>query len=201
MRVELLSSPADPLWLIVKACRECYSSESTTTANDHKLFLSILRKKESPLEHANFTFKISDVSRVLSHQLVRHRIASYSQQSQRYVESDGHHFTPNFNYCDNPELARVKYINAASNAFDTYFELLDLGVKREDARYIIPNCTYTSLVMTINLRSFSNLCKLRMAPKAQKEIRDLTNLLLVAITSKFPLDLVEPIISIMSEGK
>lgn len=198
MRVILYNAPVDPLALIVSAARECYDSPSTTVSSDQKLFLNMLKKQESPLEHANFTFKITEVSRTLTHQLVRHRIASFSQQSQRYVKSDGHYFTPTLDYMpkEDKECAISLYDSTMLTIFDRYFELIDLGVKREDARYILPNAAYSSLFLTINLRSLCNLFTLRLATKAQKEIRDLAAILLTLITSTFPLELSDEIINI-----
>jgi thymidylate synthase (FAD) len=83
-------------------------------------------------------------------------------------------------------------------AYDSYFELIDLGVKREDARYILPNATYSSIIMTMNLRSLRHLFKLRFSSRAQREIRDLATIILTIITTKFPLELTHQIIDILS---
>lgn len=200
MRVQLISSTPDPLWIITKAARECYDSHSTTISSDHKLFLAMLRRDETPLEHATFTFRITDVSRTLTHQLVRHRIASFNQQSQRYVEADGHHYTPNLDYMDPQykQYAVAKYDSAMQFAFDRYFELIDLGVKREDARYVLPNATFSSLIMTMNLRSLRRLFLLRLSSKAQAEIRDLAMLILTITCGKFPIELTTDITTILS---
>jgi len=200
MRAQLISATPDPLWVIVTAARECYNSSSIGITSDHKLFLAMLLADETPLEHAVFTFRITDVSRTLTHQLIRHRIASFNQQSQRYVEADGHYFTPQLDYLetDTHELIAAKYVSAMQFAYDSYFELIDLGVKREDARYILPNATYSSIIMTMNLRSLRHLFKLRFSSRAQREIRDLATIILTIITTKFPLELTHQIIDILS---
>jgi thymidylate synthase (FAD) len=162
---------------------------------DKALFLHILRNEESPLEHASWTFLVEGISRVCSHQLVRHRIASYSQQSQRYVKQSDMYVIP-----QNISKEHVAIYEAQmQSALECYNKLLALGVKREDARYVLPSSWTTSIVITINLRSFCNLVRQRCNKHAQKEIRDLTTMLLTVVAATLPLELVTDFLDIMKE--
>lgn len=135
----------------------------------------------STLEHIVFTFSIEGISRACLAQLTRHRIASYSVQSQRYVKqsTDSKHgqfdfITPDFSTCGNPDEALQIYNEAMNNAQEAYDALVKIGVKAEDARDVLPQSAETNLVMTINLRSLLNFYKLRnQNTHAQKEIAEL----------------------------
>lgn len=139
----------------------------------------------SVVEHANFTFAISDVSRSLTHQLVRHRIASYSQQSQRYVN------LKEPNYVTPPKIAKNKsmkkaYDKTMENIWDEYNKLLELGIPAEDARYVLPNATCTNIIVTMNARSLLNFFELRCCQHAQWEIRELANKMLKEVKKVAP---------------
>ena len=128
----------------------------------------------SVIEHTSFTFAISDVSRSLTHQLVRHRIASYSQQSQRYVNLN----EPN--YVIPPSIEKNKrtkkaYEETMETIWAHYNKLLDLKIPSEDARYVLPNATCTNIMVTMNARSLLNFFELRCCLHAQWEIRLLAN--------------------------
>ncbi len=124
---------------------------------------------ESVIEHASYTFGISGVSRSLTHQLVRHRIASYSQQSQRYVESEREYVTP-------PSVVAAgreeRYREAMAAIWNAYRELQE-AVPTEDARYVLPNAACTKIIVTMNARSLHNFFELRCCLHAQWEIRAL----------------------------
>jgi thymidylate synthase (FAD) len=140
----------------------------------------------SVIEHTCFTFAISDVSRSLTHQLVRHRIASYAQQSQRYV---------NFkepNYVTPPKIAKDKkmrkvYDETMENIWEQYNKLLDLGIPAEDCRFILPNAACTNIIMTMNARSLLNFFELRCCQHAQWEIRQLANRMLSELKKVAPI--------------
>jgi len=139
----------------------------------------------SVVEHANFTFAISDVSRSLTHQLVRHRMASYSQQSQRYVN------LKEPNYVTPPKIAKNKsmkkaYDKTMENIWDEYNKLLELGIPAEDARYVLPNATCTNIIVTMNARSLLNFFELRCCQHAQWEIRELANKMLKEVKKVAP---------------
>lgn len=140
----------------------------------------------SVIEHASFTFAISDVSRSLTHQLVRHRIASYSQQSQRYVNLN----EPN--YVIPPSIAKNAktknaYEETMSAIWDHYNKLLGLKIPAEDARYVLPNATCTNIMVTMNARSLLNFFELRCCLHAQWEIRMLANKMLQEVKKVAPL--------------
>ena len=139
----------------------------------------------SVIEHASFTFAISDVSRSLTHQLVRHRIASYSQQSQRYVNLN----EPN--YVIPPLISKNKktknaYEKTMQVIWEHYNKLLELDIPAEDARYVLPNATCTNIMVTMNARSLHNFFELRCCLHAQWEIRMLANKMLQEVKKVAP---------------
>ena len=139
----------------------------------------------SVVEHASFTFAISDVSRSLTHQLVRHRIASFSQQSQRYVNLN----EPN--YVTPPKIAKGKQMKKAYDQtmkmiWKEYNKLLQMDIPAEDARYVLPNATCTNIIVTMNARSLLNFFELRCCLHAQWEIRTLANLMLKEVKKAAP---------------
>ncbi len=181
MKVELITYTPDPEAAVAAAARICYSDRG---ALDLKQDLSreevgsLIKKlismgHLSPVEHASFTFAIEGVSRSLSHQLVRHRIASYSQKSQRYVNET------NFSYITPPSIAADANAVAVFNRVmddlqEAYGKLAEI-VPREDARYLLPNAVETKLVCTMNARSLYNFFRMRCCHRAQWEIRELAS--------------------------
>lgn len=140
----------------------------------------------SVIEHACFTFAISDVSRSLTHQLVRHRIASYSQQSQRYVNlQEPHYVIP-------PSIAKKKQMKQAYEEtmaviWKEYNKLLEMEIPAEDARYVLPNATCTNILVTMNARSLMNFFELRCCQHAQWEIRQLAQKMLQEVKKVAPI--------------
>ncbi|HDO19183.1 MAG TPA: FAD-dependent thymidylate synthase [Thermoplasmatales archaeon] len=139
----------------------------------------------SVVEHANFTFAISGVSRALTHQLVRHRIASYSQQSQRYVKFDEVSYVIPTSIEKNKELKR-RYEEFMNRIWSEYNFLLDSGIPEEDARYVLPNAAKTNIIVTMNARSLLNFFELRCCLHAQWEIRKLANMMLREVKKVAP---------------
>ena len=139
----------------------------------------------SVIEHTNFTFAISDVSRSLTHQLVRHRIASYAQQSQRYVDfKEPNYVTP-------PKIAKNKqmkkaYDDTMKTIWEQYSNLLDMGIPAEDSRFVLPNAACTNIMVTMNARSLLNFFELRCCQHAQWEIRQLANKMLKEVKKVAP---------------
>lgn len=135
----------------------------------------------STVEHCHYTFTISGISRALSHQLVRTRHASYSQQSQRYVSSANKSNVEDpkyFKYVTPQSIHNITHLGATYDQFmyyvqNFYDELVEGGVPEEDARYILPNACETSLVMSINLRSLIHKAGYRLCANAQWEYRQL----------------------------
>jgi len=173
--------------LLEHAGRICYRSEAGGTPEATARFVSrrVQEGHESIIEHACATFEISGISRACSHQLVRHRLASYSQESQRYVDmSDPEWVVP-------PQIARDSEALCIWNDFvetakTTYRRLRELGIKKEDARFLLPNATATRLMMTANYRELLHVFRLRISPHAQWEIRELCVRMLEAIYPQAP---------------
>ena len=121
----------------------------------------------STFEHIYFTFRIDGISRACSHQLVRHRHASYTQRSQRYCNEDG------FGYVVPPTIGEYEFNHDMGVIAEWYSEYQTDGAPNEDARYILPNACETSLYMSLNLRELIHLCNERLCRRAQWEIRKL----------------------------
>ncbi|KAF0193593.1 MAG: thymidylate synthase (FAD) [Bacillota bacterium] len=179
MKVVLLEHTPHPDEVVAAAARLCYSASDIGTIRERlggsrarDLVLKLLNLgHESPLEHVSFTFGIEEVSRALSHQLVRHRIASYSQQSQRYVKMGGFSYVLPPSIAENKE-ARQKFEQLMGDLQESYGDLLRV-VPAEDARYILPNACTTKLIATFNARSLYNFFTLRLCTRSQWEIRAL----------------------------
>ena len=185
LKVSLLTHTPDPERVVAAAARLCYSpksgSELLENFTDDKVQSFLARLSDlghfSPFEHAVFTFAIDGVSRSLSHQLVRHRMASYSQKSQRYVDETG------FSYIVPPSIQNNSSANQAFGSLmqhieQFYKDLVAAGIPAEDARAVLPNAATTNLVVTMNARSLYNFFQLRCCHRAQDEIRHLANQML-----------------------
>lgn len=185
-KVFLLSSTKDPFKTVIRSCRLCYSplsiEEGRFSLEDDLKLLNrvIVSGHHSVLEHASFTFGIEGVSRVFTHQLVRSRIASYSQQSQRYVEFDQSIPLPHIV----PESMKKEldiwehYEHFIKCNKDMYSLLLSKGIPAEDARFVLPNATETKIIVTMNVRSLRNFFKERLCNRAQWEIRTVAQMML-----------------------
>lgn len=184
-KVILLDYTPNPDTLVATAARTCYSPKSIeeiyknveSDPEKNKEFIKKLMDMghQSPLEHISFTFGIQGVSRTLTHQLVRHRIASYSQKSQRYVNEKAFEYIvpPSIKNCQNPE-ALEQYNNAMYSLNEIYeFLTLQCNIPKEDARYLLPNACETQIVVTMNARSLLNFFAHRCCNRAQWEIRAL----------------------------
>ncbi len=187
MEVELLTMTADAERLIEAAGRTCYDTGERAGPDTPGRFIRMLigRGHLSVLEHAGATFRIRGVSRALTHQLVRHRLASYSQRSQRYVNEKG------FAYITPPDVAgrketREVFDRAVENARAAYQRLTEMGVEREDARFVLPNATASELVMTANFREWRHFLTMRGDRSAQWEIRELAIAILRELKPKAP---------------
>lgn len=178
--VSIISHTEKPLETIYKAARQCYSSGSVADmepASREKMAELVQRcirsGHTSVLEHASFTFAISGVSRVLSHQLVRHRLASYSQSSQRYVKVEDLEYVCPPSLCDETSAGRAYFLDSLERAVHAYQAMIAGSVPAEDARFVLPNATATNIVMTMNCRELLHFFEDRCCNKAQWEIRRL----------------------------
>lgn len=177
MEVTIISMTSSPETTIEFAGRICYRSEMKQTLESAMKFITarVREGHESILEHASVTFFVEGISRSCSHQLVRHRLASYSQESQRYVdmsENVGFVVPPSIANADDPEVLAL-YLDALDAAGDAYDELRSMGVRKEDARFVLPNATQTSIVVTMNFRELRHFFEVRLNKAAQWEIRKL----------------------------
>jgi thymidylate synthase (FAD) len=186
MRVSLLRQTTEPESAVAVAARLCYSSDGIADlqrglagASAAALTRRIVAQGHlSVLEHVVFTFGVEGLSRAASHQLVRHRVASYSQQSQRYVAAaEGFEHVVPPSVAARPELARL-FARAMRGAGRRYRELLDAGVPAEDARFVLPNTATTRIIVTMNARELRHFFRLRCCLRAQWEIRELAERML-----------------------
>lgn len=193
MKVKLLNSTPQPEKTIAMAARLCYSDSSITELSEkvegisYEKFLGKILKMGhlSVLEHASFSFGIEGISRATSHQLVRHRLASYSQQSQRYVTAKKPEYVipPSI---EGDDEKRQKFEEAVKNVYGLYKELVDSGVPAEDARFLLPNAACTKIIVTMNARELLHFFKLRCCERAQWEIRDMATRMLKLVKNEAP---------------
>lgn len=179
MKVTLISHTTDPQRLIETCARISY--ESKNEPFDQKVNSEFIRKlikngHESPLEHASATFLIEGVSRACSHQIVRHRLASFSQRSDRYtshLDRDGHdRYVALPDSISKNEALKSDIVSKIFIQADlAYYQLIDMGIPKEDARLILPQAEATSLYMTANFREWRHFLRLRLDRHAQWEIR------------------------------
>lgn len=178
MNIELLTYTPNPEEHIANCASTCYDSPSKDLQASRKMISAIVKAgHESCIEHASATFRLKDVSRTLTHELVRHRLFSFSQRSQRYVkENDPSYIIPPA-IKDNPPTETV-FLELMDKAWKAYKILLDFGIKAEDARFVLPNACSTEIVVSGNFRQYRNFLKLRLSPRAQWEIRQAASIIL-----------------------
>lgn len=171
MKVELLAVTPDPERIIEIAARTCYQSEDLMAPDKIGQLLPklIAMGHESPFEHAYATFRLSDVSRAMTHQLVRHRLMAVSQKSQRYVSEKSFSWVvpPSVPEGDVDEFNRdMEGIRAL------YAKWVGVGLKKEDARFVLPNACTSEIVASANFREWRHIFHVRCHPRAQWEIRE-----------------------------
>jgi len=194
LKVLLLKHTPEPEAVVAMAARLCYSPsdvealKENVAKKDQRGFVERLVKMGhmSPVEHVSFTFAIEGISRACSHQLVRHRLASFSQQSQRYVsEAEGFDYVIPPSIKENAE-AKKAFIKAMKDAQSVYNDLREklgaLGLKGEaanqDARFVLPNAAETKIMVTMNARELLHFFRVRCCNRAQWEIRAMAELML-----------------------
>lgn len=182
VKVKLLRYTTNPVEAIEEAASTCYDSSPTGGKIMNHCYKS---GHHSVLEFADFTFKISGVSRALTHQLVRHRLASYAQRSQRYCKEDGFEFVTPPSIENNPE-AIILYNNCIKFISDTYSSLLQLNIPGEDARMVLPNACCSEICVKMNLRTFMNFCNERLCSCAQWEIRRMVKQMVKEVVAVAP---------------
>jgi len=185
MKVELLSITPDAECLIESVGRICWKTEPTEGGPGLFIKKLIGRGHLSVIEHAGATFYIDGISRACSHQLVRHRIASYSQESQRYVDIRYAEFVVP-KAIENDLKARILWKDFIGYATIIYEDLRKLGIRKEDARFVLPNATQTRIAVTMNFRELRHFFEVRCAKDAQWEIRELAKRMLVIVYENAP---------------
>jgi len=195
LKVVLLSYTREAEAISAAAARGCYSNLSAARIKEkiegnreetEKILDMVLESgHHSVVEHAVFSFSVSGVSRALTHQLVRHRIASYSQQSQRYVDSRKPKFVTPPKIAARSEL-NTRFEEFITGAWEFYRELQDEGIPPEDARFVLPNAAHTNITITMNARELMHFFALRCCRRAQWEIRQLADEMLGLVKEVTP---------------
>lgn len=182
MTVTILSKPQNGAELAG------YAAAVSTGSNNPRRSLkgSMASGHESVLEHASYTFVITGVSRVLLAQLTRHRIASFTVQSQRYCPLNGDNDPIMPESIQRKPSAREAYLQVVNGAMTAYRDLLQMGIPEEDARYCVPQAVTTTVVMTMNARELRHFFSLRCCNRAQWEIRELADLMLAKVKAEDP---------------
>lgn len=182
MVVSLTRVTYDPVGAIEEAAANCYNTKKWTPG---KMMAHCINSGHlSVAEFAHFTFHIEGVSRALTHQLVRHRMASYAQRSQRYCgEADFEFFIP-------PTIKtkeqKALYLQTMQDINKAYIQLQKLDVPNEDARYVLPNACCTSIEVSMNLRELMHFMNERLCVRAQWEIRHLADAMRETVIAQFP---------------
>ena len=193
MEVELISYTKNPDGVANMGAEICTFSDipmiETCVDGKRTLHHALDSGHESVIEHACFTFAVSGVSRALTHQLVRHRLASFSQQSQRYVLMDRFDYVvPESIRSNSDALEDYTHLMETINAF--YLDYIDpndgYGIDLEDARYILPNACCTNIMITMNARELRHFFALRCCHRAQWEIRELAQKMLALVQDIAP---------------
>jgi thymidylate synthase (FAD) len=190
MQVSLLYHTPNPERAVAAAARLCYAPvgaaelmEDMSDAQVSKVLATIMKSGHfSALEHASYTFALDGVSRALTHQLVRHRLASYNQQSQRYVtySAEPEIVLPQ-TIADDPETLAT-FNTAIDVAYTAYAQLIEAGIPAEDARYLLPNACISKIVVTMNIRELLHFFEVRCCHRAQWEIQELAHHMLDLVT-------------------
>ncbi len=186
-QVELLAMTPDPERVIELAARTSYKSfDKMGEGSASALICKLIRSgHESVLEHAYATFRIRGGSRAFTHQLVRHRLASYTQESQRYVDEAGFEYVTPPSVRENPEALRI-FREAMEGAREAYRKLREFGIPKQDARFVLPNATTSEIVVSANFREWRHIFELRCHPSAQWEIREICLQILKVLKEKAP---------------
>jgi thymidylate synthase (FAD) len=181
---QYFNDSGSPEALIEHAGRVCYRSQSR--GNPSAFIKARLRDgHESIVEHASATFDISGISRACSHQLVRHRLASYSQESQRYVDMSDPDIVIPPTVSEKSETMAI-WDDLLESVKAAYTALRQAGVRKEDARFVLPNASATRIIVTMNFREYLHFFHLRITPEAQWEIRLMAIMMLKALVPYAP---------------
>lgn len=192
MKVKLMTITPNALENIFKGYRVCYSKlvPDQIELRPEKDMIDFVKRlirlgHLTPLEHVSFTFSVEDVSRVTMAQLTKHRTAKINTQSQRYVDAQAFDFVIPDSIEDN-DKAFDKYNEFMVSVQKLYREFIDMGIKKEDARFILPNATTTNMIVTMDLRNFMHFYSLRNCTSAQWEIRKVAQEMMKLVKEHIP---------------
>ena len=203
LNVRLLDVTQNAVALIYAACRQCYSAkfagelfdEKEEKPEKQKEFIAkvVASGHESPLEHVKFTFAVEGVSRALTHQLVRHRIASYSQQSQRYVKETDFDYVvpPSISADESLKKEFVQTMRLIQTSYNKILESFRVNGKtgeqaNQDVRFVLPQAAETKIVVTMNCRELTHFFHQRCCARAQWEIKRLAERMLAIVKESLP---------------
>lgn len=184
-KVELLAITENAQRLIEEAGRTCYLSQEKMSDKTNRKFINMLIKNghTSVLEHASATFRITGGSRVFTHQIVRHRLASFSQQSQRYVSEADFRVVVPPSIAANREALEV-FEEAMENSRKAYAALKGMDIRKEDARFVLPNAAQSEIVVSANFREWRHILAIRTEKGAQWEIRHISGEILKLLVAE-----------------
>ncbi len=190
MKVELLNHPNEKLAEIaIRMCRGNKSINLTEPVNQDLVRRVVDSGHESVAEHVNFTFRITGISRVTTHQLVRHRIASYSQESQRYADpletNEKDWAVIPDSILENPKARKIAH-DFLNETIKVRKELDELGIALEDSRYFLPNATKSAIIVSMNTRTLWNFFNFRICSRAQWEIRRMAKMMFYLVNDVAP---------------
>lgn len=190
MKVTLLACTQNADAICAAAGNSCYSESSSAdilgNIDSEKVLSRIVGMgHHSVIEHAVFTFSVEGVSRALTHQLVRHRVASFSQQSQRYVSLDSASYVKPHTVEADPGASKV-FDETMEAIWEAYRRLEEMGIPPEDARYLLPNGCTTNITITMNARELLHFFSLRCCNRAQWEIREMADRMLEICREQSP---------------
>lgn len=169
-QVELIAITPDAERVIEEAGRTCYLSFDRLGVDENYIRNLIKRGHCSIIEHASASFRVKGASRAFTHQIVRHRVASFSQQSQRYVNENSFDFIVPPSIKENDEALKL-YRDFMEKTRETYTALRGMNILKEDARFVLPNSIESEIVITANFRELRHIFELRLELHAQWEIR------------------------------
>lgn len=200
MQVTITNYTPDPIHHISRSAAICYNKEDDKPS---RVLNCVKMGHESILEHASVSFTVDGISRACSHQLVRHRMASYCQESQRYCKydltgDDWYVIPPSFMPDGFNSFMYTAFRKDMEDAGFEYIVALDAGVKPEDARYLLPEATKTRIAVTMNWREVFHFLDLRTDRAAQWEIRDMANALVAEMDK---IDDLAPMVGVWRETR
>lgn len=193
-KVELINSPSYSglLSLIELAGRTCYKSESKITEDSAEKFVRNILKRghEAVIEHGSVTVRFT-CDRGVSHEIVRHRLASYCQESTRYCNYSKDGFGGEItviepSWCSEGDLAYEVWKKACQRAELAYFDLMSIGCSPQESRSVLPNSLKTEVVMTANMREWRHFLRLRTASAAHPDMREVAKMLLTEMKNRYP---------------